>query len=124
MTLLPTGQPIAAIVGLSFFSIMLQALPATDIPLLDQVGKLGADALLAAAVIVLWRKLQEKDKLLMENYRSMADALAANNSISEKMSDTLCEIKEAVERLTSARAALAEFEGRHPKHKAPGATNE
>lgn len=80
---------------------------------IGQVGRLGLDGVLAVAVIILWKKLQEmwvkleaKDVLIMSNYKSMADALAANNTVVCKMSDILEEMHKAVEVLTSVRAVV------------------
>lgn len=90
---------IVAIISLSAILIFLETFPVEGTTI-DQVSKIGAMGLLAVAVVVLWRKLQEKDALLMQNYKSMAEALATNKAVVEKMSETLGQIKEAVERMT------------------------
>ena len=73
---------------------------------LDHIERLGINGLLAIAVIVLWKKIQEKDLVLMSNYKSMAEALAANKVVVEKMSDTLDGIKETVEHMDTVRAMI------------------
>ena len=60
------------------------------------------------AVLVLWRKLQEKDKIIMDTFKSMADALATNRVTVEKMSDTLDGIRETVLELNTVRSAIAD----------------
>ena len=85
---------------------MLQGVPTPDPAVIEQVSRLGMVGLLAAAVVVLWRKLQEKDSILMANYKSMADALAANKAVVEKMAETLSRIEQAVDKLDRVRAAV------------------
>lgn len=100
------GRAAAAVTTLGSIATLLQAIPELDIGWLDKVSRLGTTALLAIAVIVLWKKLQEKDALLMNNYRNMAETLAASKATAEKMADTLDAIKEAVERLETVRQQL------------------
>jgi hypothetical protein len=73
---------------------------------IDHIISMGPVGLLMMAVIVLWRKLQEKDSLLMANYRSMADSLAANKLVLEKMAETLEGIKATVEKMDNVHQVL------------------
>lgn len=73
----------------------------------EHIERLGINGLLALAVVILWRKLQEKDAILMKNHETLADALASNRIIYEKMSDTLDDIKQTVEKIETVRRTLA-----------------
>lgn len=102
------SQAAKAVAGLGMVGMLVQTSPVLtpDIGAIAEVSRLGTTGLLAVAVIVLWRKLQEKDGLLMANYRSMAESLAANKATSEKMAETLEAIKEEVQRLATVREQL------------------
>ena len=90
------------------FAALVQLVTPADAPAaaLDHIERLGINGLLALAVIVLWRKLQEKDSMLMSNYKSNAESRAANKAVIDKMSDTLDGIKETVERMETVRAMI------------------
>lgn len=103
------GLAAISVAGLGYTSLFLQAtapLVGTDPSVLDQIGRLGVQGLLATAVVVLWMKVQEKDKLLMDNYKNLADTMASNKNTMEKMADTLEGIKTEVERLHTVRDQL------------------
>jgi len=94
------------IAGLGFFGAALQVVPSIEPGFVDQIGRLGMVGLLALAVVVLWKKLQEKDTILMANYKAMAEALATNKAVVEKMADTLVRIEAAVDRLDNVRTIV------------------
>jgi transcriptional regulator with GAF, ATPase, and Fis domain len=96
------------VASLGAMAMLMQAVaPALpEATYLDKISQLGVTGLLAVAVVVLWRKLQDKDALLMANYKSMADSLAADKATKEKMAETLEAIKEAVERMETVRHTL------------------
>jgi len=95
-----------------------------DQGLIDQLGKLGVVGIMAVAVVMLWRKLEKKetemaaalakkdaelaarDALLMENYKQMAGALASNNSLMCKMSETLDRMQDTLDKITTVRAQV------------------
>jgi len=95
------AHSVYGVVAMGALAALMQAAPVVDPSSINAFSRLGADGLLAAAVVVLWRKLQEKDSLLMQNYARMAEALAANKSVNDKMSETLDAMKQAVGHLTS-----------------------
>jgi hypothetical protein len=67
------------------------------------LSQMGAMGILSVAVVVLWRKLQEKDKIIMDAFKTMGDVLATNKVTVEKMSDTLDDIKKAVREFNTVR---------------------
>lgn len=104
--MLAGGQVAKLVSGLGMAAALLQTNALPEVTYLDKVSQLGVTGLLAIAVIVLWKKLQDKDSLLMANYKSMAESLATNKATAEKMAETLEAIKEAVERLETVRQQI------------------
>lgn len=112
--MLPLPSIVKLIAGLGIVSAFVDMTsPADAAAWVQEISHLGMTGLLAVAVIVLWKKLQEKDSLLMANYKSMADSLASNKALSEKMSETLDRIEDAVERLVTVRAQLDHSDRKH-----------
>ena len=85
---------------------VFQTVNPPDPSALDHVERLGINGLLALAVVVLWRKLQDKDNVLMQNYRVMADTLASTKAIQEKMADTLDNMNEKIEHMDTVRTVV------------------
>lgn len=101
------ASAVRSIVGMAGIGAILEALPPAIEPnFVDQIGRLGMVGLLAMAVVVLWKKLQEKDTILMANYKAMADALAMNKAVVEKMAETLVRIEQAVDKLDNVRQVV------------------
>jgi hypothetical protein len=101
--LFSTTSLVGGIAGIALLWIAAQAIPNPDPASIEQISRLGMVGLLAVAVVVLWRALQAKDAILMANYKSMADTLAANRVVVEKMAETLDRIEQAVDKLDSVR---------------------
>lgn len=129
----PHGYLVA---GSGFLAGIIQAIP-VDAPAVTQIKDLGALGLMGVAVIFLWRELHEQRKasetreaearktfeakladkekdikdttLMLRNYyQTMADALtAANRAEVDRVSGSLNDIKEILEKMDTVRSAIA-----------------
>lgn len=119
------GLRVYSVAGLGVISAVMQTLPAVDPPSLNSIKDLGTVGFLAIAVIFLWRgnkedkaffwqKLAEKDKdikdkdtILMDSFKAMTTAVAANKSSADRVSDILDDIQSKLEHMDNVRDAIA-----------------
>jgi len=94
LEMIPTIWLAKFTMGLGVLAIMINlaqvVVPPSGAPNVpDSIGHLGLDGILSVAVLALWRKVNEKDKLVMDNYKAMSDSLATNKLLSDEMLKTL-----------------------------------
>lgn len=99
---------VKAIVGLGTASIFLQTDSigvgsVANADLVKQIGDLGVKGLLAVAVVILWKKFNEREDIILNLMKTLADALAGNKSNIEKMSGILDDMQESIERMNNLR---------------------
>ncbi len=114
--LIPGSMVVKTIAGSSIAAMFLQAVVPVlppEVSVFAHISELGSLGLLAMAVVVLWRKCESKDAMLMEIYKSAVTAITENrlntaqmtetskrlSETHQKMSDTLDSIKEVVARI-------------------------
>lgn len=105
---------VKSIAGLGTVSVFLQTsvgnVPGANVSGSDwitHIGDLGVKSLLIVAVVILWKKLQEREDLILNLFKTMADVLATNKANTDKMtenlnkmSEILDDIKDGVERIS------------------------
>lgn len=99
-------KSIAGLGTISSIFLFLQAGVVNNTDFIKQISDLGAKGLLAAAVIILWKKLQEREDMILNLIKTLADALAANKVNIDKMSDILDDMKDSIEKMNNVRNAV------------------
>jgi len=113
--IVPGTKAVQAIVGIGALSTLLQTVsgPAPDLTWVSQVERLGLVGALIIAVVVLWRKLDSKDNILLSTQQSVVRALESNADANRATADAVKEnteitrmLRGEIQDLASARAVV------------------
>ncbi len=94
----------------SILAVLQAVTPVPDpVSFIGQMERLGLVGALIMAVIVLWRKLDTKDTTFSEASMKMVDALSLNNQLMKELKDSVCELKEAVDKSVTVRETVEDI---------------